>query len=78
VDKYSLKGTAMKGKKAIVTYDCKIVAIKEDRELPFSGGEVRIVDVEGDNICICQPIGYPDDYTFTINKCYLKTYEGEV
>lgn len=65
----------MKGKRAIVTYDRIIFAIKENCELPFSGGEVRIVDVEGDNICICQPIGYPDGYTFTINKCYLKISE---
>ena len=65
----------MKGKKAIVTYDRIIFAIKENRELPFSGGEVQIVDVEGDNICVCQPTGYPEGYTFTINKCYLEIYE---
>jgi hypothetical protein len=65
----------MKGKRAIVTYDKIIFAIKENRELPFSGGEVQIVDVEGDNICVCQPIGYPKGYTFTINKCYLKIYQ---
>ena len=70
--KYSVTGIAMKGKRATVTYDRIIYAMKENRELPFSGGEVKIVDVKGDNICVCQPVGYPDGYTFTVNKCYLK------
>jgi len=67
----------MIGKRAIVTYDRLIDAVKESNVLPFKGGEVKIIAIEGDNICICQPIGYPEGYTFTINKCYLKICEGK-
>ena len=67
----------MRGKRAIVTYDFIIDAIKDNSVLPFKGGEVEVIDVEGENICICPPVGYPKGYTFTINKCYLKFYKED-
>ena len=44
MEKILCERMAMIGKRAIVTYDRIIYALKENRELPFNGGEVQIVD----------------------------------
>ena len=58
---------------AIVTYDGSIDVEKDDgttARLNLNGQRVRILS-EQDNVCWCEPIGFPWTGKFSINRSFL-------